>query len=625
LKYPVPSYGQLKMLLMKVKLFLFSLFATVSFISCGQAPDQPANPSPANQGSANSINPTLCATVSDPNGGTLQVKYFGRVRTAATSNKFTIVLLPDTQYYTEEPQGNHGGNIAMLNAQTTWIANNRASKNIVYVGHLGDCVQNGDNPPGSNKEIEWQRAQPAMATIESPALTGLPQGIPFGVCVGNHDQTPNGSATGTTNYYNQYFGSNHFNGRTYYGGHYASNNDNHYQLFSAGGIDFLVLSLEYDQSGSFATNGVLDWAANLVQTYNTRKVIVMTHYGINEDMTFSPQGQAIYDRLKVYPNFGLLVCGHRHTVDGEARRTDIYNGNTVHTMLSDYQEREAGGNGRLRILEFDPPHSKISVKTYSPYTNTYETDDDSQFDLSFNMLPLIGQVNNAASGSIPCFTWSNLSFSTNYEWDMELYDGQNVTIGPVWSFTTPAGAALPVTLSNFSAGVVNRKVKLNWRTANELNNDHFEIERSRDGISFHKIGEVPGRVNTTAEQQYVYYDEQPPPGKVFYRLKQVDRDSRSAYSVIRWVLFDDTRTFVAYPNPATTREVITIYFKNEIRGPVNITIRDMSGREMFAATENNVQNSFSIDPGLAEGSYILMLAGKDLHASQKIIVVNKKL
>ncbi|MEI9908980.1 MAG: hypothetical protein WDO71_04515 [Bacteroidota bacterium] len=81
-----------------------------------------------------------------------------------------------------------------------------------------------------------------------------------------------------------------------------------------------------------------------------------------------------------------MHAGHIHQSDGEARRTDIFNGNTVHTVLSDYQERPGGGNGLLRIMEFDPAQNKISVKTYSPYANTYETDADSQFDLSFNML-----------------------------------------------------------------------------------------------------------------------------------------------------------------------------------------------------------------------------------------------
>jgi hypothetical protein len=86
--------------------------------------------------------------------------------------------------------------------------------------------------------------------------------------------------------------------------------------------------------------------------------------------------------------------------------------------------------------------SKLSVKTYSPYNDTYETDPDSQFELSFNMLPFIGQDNNVPPGTRPCFTWNNLSFSTSYEWNMELYDGQNLTVGPIWSFTTPAGEAL---------------------------------------------------------------------------------------------------------------------------------------------------------------------------------------
>src|ERR1700741_1081925 len=216
-----------------------------------QDPNQPTNPSPPNQGISSSLSPNVCATVSDPNGGTLRVRLFGRKKPPANST-FTVIVTPDTQYYTEEPQGNHGGLIAMFNSQTAWIASNRATRNIVYMAHLGDCVQNGDNPPGANNTIEWERAANAIATIESPALTGLPQGIPFGITVGNHDQTAGGDPTGTTFYYNQYFGSTHFAGRTYYGGHYGSNNDNFYDLFSASGIDFLVISMEYDQTAGFS-------------------------------------------------------------------------------------------------------------------------------------------------------------------------------------------------------------------------------------------------------------------------------------------------------------------------------------------------------------------------------------
>ena len=79
-----------------------------------------------------------------------------------------------------------------------------------------------------------------------------------------------------------------------------------------------------------------------------------------------------------------MLAGHRH---GEGRRTDIFNGNTVDTLLSDYQERANGGDGWLRIMEFSPANNQIRVRTYSPSLNQFETDTDSEFTLSYDMTP----------------------------------------------------------------------------------------------------------------------------------------------------------------------------------------------------------------------------------------------
>ncbi|MBL0131524.1 MAG: hypothetical protein IPP43_10695 [Chitinophagaceae bacterium] len=265
------------------------------WVNISLPPNLPTNPTPANNANSPSTSPNICATVSDPNGGNIRVRYFGRPKSSST--KFTLVMLPDTQFYSEVTAGggssSTGGTIAMFNAQTTWIASNRASKNIVYVGQLGDCVQNGDNPPVAQKDAEWIKASNAIATIESPALTGLPQGIPFGICVGNHDQTPIGDPSGTTIYYNQYFRAAHFAGRTYYGGHNGSNNDNHYQLFSASGIDFLIICLEYDQTSGFASPGGIRLGRKSCTGFPNRKVIVLSHWVLNENATFGGQGQAI--------------------------------------------------------------------------------------------------------------------------------------------------------------------------------------------------------------------------------------------------------------------------------------------------------------------------------------------
>jgi hypothetical protein len=400
-------------------------------------PDSPVDPSPVNESYSDPANTTLCATVSDPDNTRLRVRYYGRKRNKG--GKFTIILLPDTQFYTREPQGINGGSNIFFKSQTSWIAANREKKNIVYVGHMGDIVEYGDT-----YEVEWQRADTAMLIAEDPVLTGLPEGVPYGMCVGNHDQSPAGP-TGTTTFYNHYFGTPRFDGRSYYGGHYGDNNDNHYQLFSVGSIDFLVISAEWGAITTTETS-VLDWMENLVKAYPSRKVIVMSHWVLNSDVsTFNTQGYYIYHRLKVYPNFILMVGGHDTRNTGEARRSDTYNGNTVHTISQDYQARVNCGNGLLRIYEFDSSNNNLAVKTYSPYTDTYETDENSQFNLNVNLgtntpppapFTLIDELTNQNSGSNACISWPSLESNAEYEWYIEVYDGQSTTTGPVWWFTT---------------------------------------------------------------------------------------------------------------------------------------------------------------------------------------------
>src|SRR5262245_5062300 len=110
-------------------------------------------------------------------------------RAGAAESDFTLIAVPDTQYYSETYP-------FIFQSQTQWIADNRAALRIPYVAHLGDCVENGNN---DGDPVEWLVADEAMGRIEDPIGTGLPEGIPYGIAVGNHDQTPFGStAPGST-------------------------------------------------------------------------------------------------------------------------------------------------------------------------------------------------------------------------------------------------------------------------------------------------------------------------------------------------------------------------------------------------------------------------------------------
>ncbi|MFD0893238.1 metallophosphoesterase [Luteolibacter ambystomatis] len=405
----------------------------------------PVSPAHNETGEGSSVN--LQTLVNDVDSQHLSVKTFARrVGTNSTGEDFTIIALPDTQYYSAEA---NGGTAAIYSAQTDWIVGEMDTRNIKFVMHLGDIVDNGAILS------QWNNATNAMYRLENPDTTLLTHGMPYSVAVGNHDQSPNGNADGSTTYFNTFFGVhpttgiNHFNGKPYYGGAQFTNNaDNNYSLFSAGGLDFILISLEYDTSPDAED---MAWADALLKQYPNRRAIIITHYmvDVGNPAPFSAMGQAIYNALKGNPNLMLMYGGHIH---GEGRRTDTYQGRTVHSVLADYQGRTRGGDGWLRILEFSPANNRIHTRTYSPTLNQFETDADSEFDLSVDLqsslegFTEVATISNAAPGTTVSVPYTNLQAGNRYEWYSTVSDGTTTIVGPVRGFTT-ATAPQPPTVS----------------------------------------------------------------------------------------------------------------------------------------------------------------------------------
>jgi len=92
---------------------------------------------------------------------------------------------------------------------------------------------------------------------------------------------------------------------------------------------------------------------------------------------------------------------------------------------------------------------------------------------------------------------------------------------------------LPITLGAFNVTKVNESALISWFTSTESNSSHFNIERSADGSAFTTIGSVNAAGNSNGKLNYSYTDGTPLTGKNFYRLKSVDKDSRSSYSAVR--------------------------------------------------------------------------------------------
>jgi hypothetical protein len=388
-------------------------------------PNAPTLVAPANGATGAAPPVTLTVSVSDPEGDALAVQFYGRpVVPVPPGQEFSLILLPDTENYTKQSSG---GTNAMFKAQTQWIANNRASRNIAAVAHLGDVT-------GSDGSTEWMRADTAMKYVEDPATTGLAQGIPYVMNIGNSDGSSN---------FNAKFGVSRFSGRSYYGGHYGSNNDDSYILFSGAGRDFILLSLQFAPSSA-----VLTWADGVLAANPGRLGIVVSHSVLNTGYpaSWSDEGQPIYDALKDRPNLIMLLCGH---MNGEGRRQDVFEGRTAHSMLTDYQLYGSGGSGWLRILEFAPAANKVRARTYSPWLNQWSAgaDSSSQFTLDVPLggtsqpdYALLGAVAGVPSGSNAAFPWGGLDPETQHEWYVKVSDGHTSRTGSPWAFTTEASS-----------------------------------------------------------------------------------------------------------------------------------------------------------------------------------------
>ena len=84
---------------------------------------------------------------------------------------------------------------------------------------------------------------------------------------------------------------------------------------------------------------------------------------------------------------------------------------------------------------------------------------------------------------------------------------------------------LPIGLIGFDAKYINSVVNINWSVGTEINNDHYEIQRSKDCKLFNTILNIPGYGNCDYTLNYKSVDKTPLDGISYYRLKPVDYDS----------------------------------------------------------------------------------------------------
>jgi len=302
----------------------------------------------------------------------------------APPGTWTLVVLPDTQYYTEKyPK--------VFLRQTEWIAANKKKRDIRFVVEEGDVTNN-------NTPTQWQRARKAFDVLNKA-------GVPWLLVPGNHDTGPQhgGKTKDRSTLLNDYFTAKDYAGPEAAGFFEEGKMENSWREFSSPTGKFLVVGLEFGPRDE-----VLAWANRVVADHPDDKVIVLTHSYLdyNDTLSESPKkypfaktgsvngGREMWEKfVSKHPGIHFVLSGHICRDGTGYLASKGAGGQTVHQILANYQDsplrlhgpgvvephRGWGGGGYLRLMEFAPDGKTVAIKTYSPWYDKWLSDADQSF------------------------------------------------------------------------------------------------------------------------------------------------------------------------------------------------------------------------------------------------------
>ena len=169
-------------------------------------------------------------------------------------------------------------------------------------------------------------------------------------------------------------------------------------------------------------------------------------------------------------------------------------------------------------------------------------------------------------------------------------------------------------LVTFNASSGRHSFTLSWNTVAKNGCDHFDIERSLDGLHFEKMGEVKGNDDSKAEELYSFMDNFHPVTArkydFYYRLREVDADGQISYSKILIARMYNTKSLASLsitPDPAVNDILVNVQLKENSYVVMKIT--DQDGNQIIKRSEKaeGGTNTFKLDGSnqLQSGRYTL--------------------
>lgn len=199
-----------------------------------------------------------------------------------------------------------------------------------------------------------------------------------------------------------------------------------------------------------------------------------------------------------------------------------------------------------------------------------------------------------------------------------LFSNQSTGISP---FGFSSSATLPVNFVSFNASKVNDGlIAISWSTSDETNNDHFEIQRSVDGINWSEIAIMFPDTNPSNFHLYKYNDKFSTKGAVYYRIRQVDFDGKEKYSAVK--LIGGANSALETNIYVSAKNTVTVDLKNSTENNVMVRLISMNGVTVSQKSNNQSGNKISLTAyNAAPGAYIVQITNlKGMVSAKKILL-----
>ena len=317
---------------------------------------------------------------------------------------------------------------------------------------------------------------------------------------------------------------------------------------------------------------------------------------------------------KFDPALGTLSC--------VATRTTVYTEVSIEIINRDTTDRVTYQYNYTRTTSLTGPSisvSSSSTKIYGPFElgrAGYDPDTVANFgpDVYFNNITMNRQTSSSLGtytglGTVN-FTYNNSAISGfvigNSNNQTTIADFSNVAIKLVYYYCPLV--ILKNQMRDFAIARNNDGIDINWTMDNDETGNAYEIESSTDGQHFKSVASLESSGSGTQQYQYNYPLTANPQGKLYFRVKIINKDGQFIYSAIKVASYGENTSLepAIYPNPVISE--VNVRLATPQTGTVSAELMSVNGQVLqsrqFSGTKlTNIQ--FTLNRKYPSGAYFL--------------------